>query len=64
MRPRARPIKRVALVDYVEWGAGGQAWLIALARAEVARGEAQTYFLPLALAWEDATRSACARCGR
>src|SRR5205085_9511220 len=30
-------------------------WLITVATAEVAQGEPQTYFLPLALVWEEAS---------
>jgi maltose alpha-D-glucosyltransferase/alpha-amylase len=49
-------LKRVALIDYVQWGKaqpnGG--WLITLTSAERAAGEAQTYLLPLTLIWEDA----------
>ena len=46
-------IKRVALLDTVEWQPAGAAWLVALARIESERGEAQVYFLPLTLAWDD-----------
>ncbi|MBK7474360.1 MAG: maltose alpha-D-glucosyltransferase [Betaproteobacteria bacterium] len=50
---KGEAIKRVALQDSVEWAEGGSTWLIALARIETGTGEAQTYFLPLTLAWED-----------
>ncbi|MEP7062931.1 MAG: maltose alpha-D-glucosyltransferase [Betaproteobacteria bacterium] len=45
-------VKRVALVDYVEWRQGGSAWLMAIASVETEHGEPQTYNLPLMLAWE------------
>jgi maltose alpha-D-glucosyltransferase/alpha-amylase len=49
-------LKRVALIDYVQWGKAQPdgSWLITLASAERAAGEAQTYLLPLTLIWEDA----------
>ncbi|MFO1324401.1 MAG: maltose alpha-D-glucosyltransferase [Burkholderiales bacterium] len=50
---KGEPIARVALVDCVEWQQQEHAWLIALARVENASGDAQTYFLPLALLWDD-----------
>lgn len=49
---KSEAIKRVALQDSVEWAQGGSdgrsRW-----RIETGSGEAQTYFLPLTLAWED-----------
>ncbi len=48
------PVGAVTLVDHVEWERGEQSWLVALARVERDKGEAETYFLPLTLAWEDA----------
>jgi maltose alpha-D-glucosyltransferase/alpha-amylase len=43
----------VALIDSVEWQHPGGAWLVALTRVESENGEAQIYFLPLTLAWND-----------
>ena len=46
-------IGAVTLADYVEWPGSDQSWLVALARVERDKGEADTYFLPLTLDWED-----------
>ncbi len=43
----------VTLVDHVEWERGDRSWLVALARVDRAEGGADTYFVPLTLAWED-----------
>jgi maltose alpha-D-glucosyltransferase/alpha-amylase len=53
---KGETLKRVALIDYVQWGKAQPdgSWLITLASAERAAGEAQTYLLPLTLVWEDA----------
>ena len=51
---KGETLKRVALIDYVQWGKAPSSWLITLASAERAAGEAQTYLLPLTLVWEDA----------
>ncbi|MDQ6923776.1 MAG: maltose alpha-D-glucosyltransferase, partial [Pseudomonadota bacterium] len=53
---KGETLKRVALIDYVQWGKAPPegSWLITLASAERAAGEAQTYLLPLTLVWEDA----------
>jgi maltose alpha-D-glucosyltransferase / alpha-amylase len=51
---KGEPLRRVALVDHVEWGKAPSSWLITLASAEGAAGEPQTYLLPLTLVWEDA----------
>src|SRR5437899_4059528 len=50
---KGQKLKRVALVDYTEWGREGSTWLVTIARAERDSGEPQTYLLPLALVWED-----------
>jgi len=50
---KSEGVRRVEIADYFEWKAGNRTWLVTLARAESASGETQTYFLPLALAWED-----------
>ena len=50
---KSEPVKRVEIADHVEWKPGDRAWLVTLSRAETASGGTQTYFLPLALAWED-----------
>jgi maltose alpha-D-glucosyltransferase / alpha-amylase len=51
---KGETLKRVTLVDHVEWGEAPSSWLITLASAERATGEPQTYLLPLSLVWEDA----------
>jgi len=47
-------VTRVALLDHVVWpDRDDQSWLVTLAQAERESAPPQTYFLPLALAWED-----------
>ncbi len=46
-------VRRVTISDYVEWGNAEDKWLVALFHIEGAVGEPQTYFIPLALAWEN-----------
>ena len=50
---KAEVVRRVEIADHVEWKPGDRDWLVTLARVETASGESQTYFLPLALAWEE-----------
>jgi len=50
---KSESIRRVEIADHVEWKPGERSWLVTLARVEPSRGDAQTYFLPLTLAWED-----------
>src|SRR5437899_1052488 len=50
---KGEPVRRVILVDHLEWKQREVSWLVSLARVESGNGEAQTYFLPLTLAWED-----------
>ncbi|HET9047207.1 MAG TPA: putative maltokinase, partial [Casimicrobiaceae bacterium] len=45
-------VKRVTLIDHVEWQQGTQSWLMTIARVDAAAVEVQTAFLPLALVWE------------
>ncbi len=40
------PVGAVTLVDHVEWERGEQSWLVALARVERDKGEAETLFPP------------------
>ncbi|OGA38351.1 MAG: maltose alpha-D-glucosyltransferase [Betaproteobacteria bacterium RIFCSPLOWO2_12_FULL_62_13] len=49
---KGEQVKRAALSDHVLWEAGGQQWLIALLDI-IGAAEPASYFLPLALAWED-----------
>jgi len=64
---KGETVTRVEVVDEQEWAAGGGAWLLALLEVSFAGGSAQqpaeqtgssapstsqTYFLPLAIAWE------------
>jgi len=48
---KGEALKRAAIVDSVQWQAGAGSWLVTLLRTEGAAGA--TYFMPLALAWED-----------
>ena len=50
---KGEPVKRVGLLDHVEWQQAGRSWLVTLALVEAASGEPQTYFLPLTLVWDD-----------
>ena len=50
---KGEPVRRVALIDYAEWGNGDGRWLLALFRIEDAAEIPVTCFLPLALAWEN-----------
>ena len=52
---KGEPVRRVALGDCAEWSEGRASWLVALFSAESERGDAQRYFLPLTLAWENDT---------
>ncbi|OFZ90145.1 MAG: maltose alpha-D-glucosyltransferase [Betaproteobacteria bacterium RIFCSPLOWO2_02_FULL_62_79] len=49
---KGEKVKRAALADHVLWEVERQRWLISLLDVEGAP-ESTTYFLPLALAWED-----------
>ena len=63
-RRRAEPRRRVRRSPTMAQSATrANSWLLTLARCRTARGEPQRYFVPLALAWEDATRSALRRLG-
>jgi maltose alpha-D-glucosyltransferase / alpha-amylase len=50
---KSEVVRRVEIADHVEWKPRERSWLMTLVRIEAASGEAQAYFLPLALAWED-----------
>ena len=51
---KSEEVARVALVTTPSGSStGGRTWLFALARVEGASGDAQTYFLPLSLVWDD-----------
>ncbi|HTS21224.1 MAG TPA: maltose alpha-D-glucosyltransferase [Casimicrobiaceae bacterium] len=54
---KSEAIRHVEIADQVEWKAGERGWLVTLTRVESASGEAQTYSLPLTLAWEDTEES-------
>jgi maltose alpha-D-glucosyltransferase / alpha-amylase len=49
---KSATVRRVEIADHVEWKPGARTWLVTIARVD-AGGEAQAYFLPLTLAWED-----------
>jgi len=46
-------VQRVAIADHLEWRDGERGWLVAIADVKREGGDAQSYFLPLTLAWED-----------
>jgi maltose alpha-D-glucosyltransferase/alpha-amylase len=50
---KGSPVGAVTLVDHAELRRGEQCFLVAAARTERDKGEGETYFLPLTLAWED-----------
>jgi maltose alpha-D-glucosyltransferase/alpha-amylase len=49
---KGEKIGRAALVDSAHWSVGRREWLLGLFQLE-GPGEAATYFVPLALAWEE-----------
>ncbi|ARU31293.1 maltose alpha-D-glucosyltransferase [Sulfuriferula sp. AH1] len=51
---KGETVRRVALVDHVEWGSDESKWLVALFQVESKAGAAQPCFLPLTLTWESA----------
>ena len=58
---KGEKVKRAALVDHVLWQSGPHQWLFTLLETE-GPAERATYFVPLALAWEDDDEERCARC--
>ena len=50
---KGTPVRRVTLSEYALWQRDARTWLVAIAQVEPERGEAQNYFVPLTLAWED-----------
>ncbi len=50
---RNRPIVGLALVEKGEWNTPDGSWFLAVVEVRFADGEAQRYFLPLAIRWED-----------
>lgn len=46
-------VQRVVISDYVEWVTADYKWLVALTQIERTSCEPLSYFLPLALAWEN-----------
>ena len=53
---KGRPVARVDLVEEAEWHTPDGDWLLSCLRVEFADPDAQTYFLPLAIAWEERGR--------
>jgi len=49
---KGTPIERARIVDHVLWQEGKSSWLVALLDV-AAGGESTSYFMPLALAWEE-----------
>ena len=50
---KGEAVRRVGITDYAEWVNPDYKWLVALCRIEGTAYEPLTYFLPLALAWEN-----------
>jgi maltose alpha-D-glucosyltransferase/alpha-amylase len=50
---KGEKVKRARLGDHALWEAGGRTWLVSLFEVESTAGAAQ-YFVPLALAWDEA----------
>jgi maltose alpha-D-glucosyltransferase/alpha-amylase len=55
---KGTPVKRARLTDAVVWEEGDRSWLLPLVETDGVPGaataaESSTYFMPLALAWED-----------
>jgi maltose alpha-D-glucosyltransferase/alpha-amylase len=49
---KGKALERASMTDSVQWEAGGGSWLVTLLQTEGTGGTA-TYFVPLALVWED-----------
>jgi maltose alpha-D-glucosyltransferase/alpha-amylase len=49
---KGTPVQRTRLADHVIWDEGGSSWLLQIVELD-GSNEHATYFLPLALAWED-----------
>ncbi|MHB1567424.1 MAG: maltose alpha-D-glucosyltransferase [Acidiferrobacter sp.] len=52
---KSRRLHHVALVDYAEWDLGRDEWFLTIMRIGDAVEDEVSYFLPLALVWEDDT---------
>jgi maltose alpha-D-glucosyltransferase/alpha-amylase len=50
---KGEAVNRVVINDYVEWVTADYKWLVALTQIERTACESLSYFLPLALAWEN-----------
>jgi len=50
---KGTPIERARITDQVLWQEGKLSWLMALVELDSAGAERASYFLPLALAWEE-----------
>jgi maltose alpha-D-glucosyltransferase/alpha-amylase len=50
---KGAPIQRVNIVDSAVWEEGRHSWLLPLVDVDGAGVDGSTYFLPLAMAWED-----------
>nr|WP_284155388.1 maltose alpha-D-glucosyltransferase [Sulfuricystis multivorans] len=50
---RNRPIQKVTLVEKGEWNTPQGSWFLTLIEVGFAEGDAQRYFLPMAICWED-----------
>ena len=53
---KGRTIQRIEIIEQADWNGPDGSWLLALIEVHFAdAGPAQTYFLPLSIAWEDDT---------
>ncbi len=53
---KGRAIQRIEIIEQADWNGPDGSWLLALIEVHFAdAGPAQTYFLPLSIAWEDDT---------
>ncbi|PZP56966.1 MAG: hypothetical protein DI596_09730 [Azospira oryzae] len=50
---KGHPVKRIEMVDEGEWTTAEGSWLLAFLEVECEDIQLQTYFLPLAVAWEE-----------
>ncbi|WP_372693760.1 putative maltokinase, partial [Immundisolibacter sp.] len=52
---KGRSITRIDILEQGEWRSGGDSWLVTVLDVHFTDGEPHSYFLPLAIAWEDDT---------
>jgi maltose alpha-D-glucosyltransferase/alpha-amylase len=52
---KGRTLSRIDIQEQGEWRSGDGSWLVTVLDVHFSDGEAHSYFLPLAIAWEDDT---------